>query len=911
MKSSRSFLHLTITSKLVIVNCVASIVFAALLAVMLIAFSNIRLLVSDSISQNFNHIQKNNLIGRDILEVYSRTSLLTSRFFKNPDLLAHDRSIIRGNMENMRSLSTDNKLIRVLKDYETVLDAFMAQCAAINSLNEQIVQAEARLLQSLDGLSGLISERLLSGLVDGKNTDYYEQLSALMPTYREEILRAALMISHLHPVTSDIRTAEAVFVKLDAIKDRFKTLQESNAEIIRHGQILMRDVDAYRNLTVSFNNAFIDFRANLVVLEKAKSNIQGVISGLDRDVETAIGQMHARSYRVMGGAIRTAILISIVMILIFAFTTLFFFLRTIRRPIKTICAGIERIREGHLDTVIQIGRHDEWGIIETALNRMIAQLRHSVAELESEIRLRKETEIALQGERDRMELIMETSPLGILVTDSEGRFVFANSQMASLLNRPRSEILSMTIDTAPWRYADMSNNTLQRELLPHRMVVSTGQPLKDFRLTIHTETGERRLLSVHAGAMQSRSGGVTGVVEIYEDIAEKAAAESEREALQIQLRQAHKMEAVGTLAGGIAHDFNNILMGIQGRTSLILLDVPPDHPHHRHLKCIEGHVQDAANLTKQILGFARGGKYEVRPVNLNDVIRNTLQMFGRTRKEITIHTAYDAGLWIVQGDMAQIHQVLLNIFVNASQAMPGGGDLFVATTNVTLDKQYVKPFLVNPGPYVKIAITDTGIGMDEKTKWRVFEPFFTTKEKGIDKGAGLGLASAYGIIKNHDGFINVYSEKGHGTTFTIYLPATETRTDLRDAGRNVMIRGQGLILLVDDEAMILDVGAEMIRHLGYQVLTAPDGESAIQQFASHQGQVDLIILDMIMPGMDGGAAFDRLRALDPSIKIILASGYSMNGKATEIMNRGCTGFIQKPFNMEELSHKLHDILTSP
>ena len=246
---------------------------------------------------------------------------------------------------------------------------------------------------------------------------------------------------------------------------------------------------------------------------------------------------------------------------------------------------------------------------------------------------------------------------------------------------------------------------------------------------------------------------------------------SDRKVLEARLRQAHKIEAIGTLAGGIAHDFNNLLMGIQGYASLILFDMNTNHPHYEKLKRIEDHVRSGAELTKQLLGFARGGRYEVAVADLNEIIDKTSTMFGRTKKEITIHRKFEENLWTVEVDRGQIEQVFLNLYVNAWQAMPGGGDIYLETANVTINKGYMKPFYVKPGRYVKVSVTDTGIGMDEKTKERIFEPFFTTKEMG--RGTGLGLASVYGIIKGHNGIINVYSEKGHGATFTVYLPASE------------------------------------------------------------------------------------------------------------------------------------------
>ncbi len=390
------------------------------------------------------------------------------------------------------------------------------------------------------------------------------------------------------------------------------------------------------------------------------------------------------------------------------------------------------------------------------------------------------------------------------------------------------------------------------------------------------------------------------------DITERWLVEKERQRLEAQLQQAQKMEAVGTMAGGIAHDFNNLLMGIQGLTSLVMFDIDPAHPHIEHLKEIEECVKSAADLTNQILGFARGGKYEIKPTDLNELIESNSQMFGRTKKEITIFKAYQKFVWTVEVDQGQIGQVLMNLFVNAWQAMPGGGTLSITTENINLDAVYVKPFQVKAGRYVKFSVTDTGLGMDENIKKRIFDPFFTTKETG--RGTGLGLATVYGIIKNHGGFIEVSSNKGQGTTFTVYLPAIEIDIVAEKKADEELMRGCENVLIVDDEELILDVGQRLLRRMGYSVLIARNGKEAIEIYSRQKGDIEMVILDMIMPDMSGGEVYDRLREINPGIKVLLSSGYSLRGQATDILARGCMGFIQKPFNMRELSHKLREVI---
>jgi two-component system cell cycle sensor histidine kinase/response regulator CckA len=381
---------------------------------------------------------------------------------------------------------------------------------------------------------------------------------------------------------------------------------------------------------------------------------------------------------------------------------------------------------------------------------------------------------------------------------------------------------------------------------------------------------------------------------------------TEKKRMEAELIQAQKMEAIGTLAGGIAHDFNNILMGILGYTSLMLLNTEPDNTSHERLKSIEHLVESGADLTKQLLGFARGGKYEVKPTDVNELVRRSSEIFGRTKKEITIHRNYQKDLYIADVDRGQIEQVLLNLFVNAWQAMPGGGDLYLETSNVTLDEMYTRLHSITPGNYVKISVTDNGTGMDQATQRRIFEPFFTTKGMGL--GTGLGLASAYGIIKNHGGIINVYSEVGRGTTFTIYLPASTRAIFDEKIIPAEAKKSTESVLIVDDQDMILVVARDMLKALGYQVFTAQGGKEALAIYNENKKSIDVVILDMIMPSMSGGETFDRLKAINPDVRVILSSGYSINGQATEIMQRGCNGFIQKPFNIKELSQKIREVV---
>jgi signal transduction histidine kinase/ActR/RegA family two-component response regulator len=381
---------------------------------------------------------------------------------------------------------------------------------------------------------------------------------------------------------------------------------------------------------------------------------------------------------------------------------------------------------------------------------------------------------------------------------------------------------------------------------------------------------------------------------------------SERKRLEKQLRQAQKMEAIGTLAGGIAHDFNNLLMGVQGNASLMLLTTPPADPNQEKLLSIQQYVQKGSELTRQLLGFASGGKYYIRPTEIKELVKQSAELFGRTKKEISLSFNYQDMPCIAEVDRVQIEQVLLNIFVNASQAMPGGGNILISVGHILLDDDFVRSMNIKSGNYIKVTIRDTGIGMDQATMARIFEPFFTTKE--MRHGIGLGLASAYGIIKNHKGAIDVESEKGNGTSFTIYLPASGKPLAEEKAVDENIIKGMETILLVDDEEAIIEVTQAILETLGYKVRSAKSGQEAIAIYSSEKDTIDLVIMDMIMPQMGGSECFDALKKINPAIKVILSSGYSITDQAQMIMQKGCSNFIQKPFSINKLSQKVRETL---
>lgn len=517
-----------------------------------------------------------------------------------------------------------------------------------------------------------------------------------------------------------------------------------------------------------------------------------------------------------------------------------------------------------------------------------------------DITQRRKAEDNLRRSEEQYRTILETIADGYHETDLQGNLTLVNDSLCRIMGYPREELVGLSYRSI------MDESNAKVIFAAYNEVYRTGKPNPGFSYQIIRKDGTRRDATVSIALMRDATGKACGFRGSFRDV-------TEQKLLEEQLRQAAKMEAIGSLAGGIAHDFNNLLTAMMGYSSILTQQLPAQGKYQEKLAQISRAAERAAALTQQLLAFGRKQVLDVKSLNLNAVISDFETMLRRLIGEnIDVKTFLDPNLGMAEADPGQIEQILMNLAVNARDAMPDGGTLTIETGEASLDGDYCRSHPeVTPGDYIMFAVTDTGRGIDAGTLSRIFDPFFTTKEKGV--GTGLGLSTVYGIVKQHRGHINVYSEVGRGSTFKVYLPRTEGTLERPSVSSQALdpSRGTETVLVVEDEEAVRNIACEALELLGYVPLAAGDSDEAVAISGAHDGPIHLLLSDVVLPKKDGRSLYDLLARSRPEMKALFMSGYTENFVVHHGVLDKTVHFLQKPFTVDNLARKIREVLDQP
>jgi PAS domain S-box-containing protein len=1015
MNQTRGLFHMGILKKLILMHLLVFVVFTMIILAVFLSFRDIESFSRTIIETDVRQVVNNAQLGRDLNGMFAENDLLISTFLKRDEEFSGDVARISSRTSALEGQVTTPQLKAALRQFAASQSLLFRQCATAHGYSRALDRLERDLDGEISALEGTLSRKLVTLAGEGRDVSILEQISIIIPGYRETLLQIAIQHTRLrlrHPAVVQAAYGTQILALLDDLQLRLRTLTASDPAIRASGLRLIRKVETYRATTRQFLQAMDELRTTLNRMNGDRGRVMAAMREADWSISRTAGSMGREITTLMGSTRRFILVVAGGLIVSLGFFTIVFSNRNIRRPMQLILQGVESMGNGDLETRIRLNRHDEWNDIETALNRMAEE--------------RKRGEEELRESEQRLTATIQGSPIPIFVIDREQRIIHWNRALEQLSNIRADEVVGSTMT---WKaFYDNERPTLANLLvrgetsaIPHwydgkfsksRLVDDAYEATDLFS----TWGEEGKWLHFTAAALRDTRGNLIGAMETLEDITERKLAEekwhslftnlpggsftvnsdyvieevndvlcditgyrreeligqscdiicpkgphrcpifdlgrermdnsetavrakdgrlvpiiksarritfgnrdvivenfqdiTDQKLLEAQLGHSQKMEAVGQLAGGVAHDFNNILTAIIGYGNLLQRRVERDETLGKYVNQILYSAERAANLTNSLLAFSRKHIIQMREASLNEIISRSEKLLSRLVPEDVEIRVLPGPDCTIAADSTQMEQVLMNLVTNARDSMPDGGRITISSEQTFLDGEFVSRHgYGEPGPFVRIVVSDSGIGMDEAVRERIFEPFFTTKETG--KGTGLGLSIVYGIVKQHRGYIDVTSRSGKGTTFTICLPTvTATEQPFEPSDRGGLPRGKETILLAEDESLVRSITKATLEEFGYTVIEAEDGADAIDTFQEHQGRIQLIILDVIMPRKNGRQAYEAIRMIRPDVKALFMSGYA----GDILSSKGIVGenlhFVPKPIDQRILLKKVREILDS-
>ena len=888
----QKFSDLRIRTKLLAIMALIIIVYLAIVVTVSISFQRIEKVLDGVISHDMNNVITNALTEQELSTIVADLNLVLNTFFEQEPYLEYEGQRL---LEASRALASHvplNELKTPLGNFISEMESLLTQCQTVNTAIGLLHDAENHLVSTFDHLDETIADKLIDATFIGDDVSILQQLSVLAVGYRQSLLEIGKLHAehwpedYYSPFHSETNPLLSAIAELDF---RLRTLMASDSEIAGQGKNIASLLQTYKNRIQALNHNMVELKKTRLAVEDKKLQISKILQKFDSNIVQAIQTAKTKTLDTFRVAEITMIIISLALIVVLVVLTSLFFKNIIKKPMDNIRSGLEAFRHHNLDARIDLKRNDEWLLIEESLNTMAAELSSSYEDL-------KKAQSFVSN-------IINSMPSVLVGVDSEGR--------VTQWNLRAEQVTGTSAKKARFQPLNEVLPSLGHEMDRIKNAIRDRQVVKESKV-LRSVHDERSYEDVTIYPLITN--GVTGAVIRVDDVTELVEREEQDKLMQKHLEQTQRLESLGVLAGGIAHDFNNLLMAILGHADIALLKLPQLSSAQENLENIKTTSLRAADLCKQILAYSGQGKVIEEELSINYLVHEMIQMIQTSvSKKCHLNLKLAEQLPMIVGDYSQMQQILMNFVINASDAFDGNsGNITISTTcvhysqNDFSDDFVIKPH--SPGNFVILEVSDNGPGMDQATLERIFEPFFTTKFTG----RGLGLSAVLGIVKSHNGGLSVHSTPDQGTTFTVYFPASMiNRTE--DPAQIEKIDATNLqltnkVLLVDDEEMVLDVCKNLLEVIGAEVLTARDGIEAVEVYKEKQNEIDLVILDLTMPNMDGKEAFRILRQLNPEAKIVLASGYAEEALANQLGGEEPSGILSKPYSIANLTKLLADVL---
>ena len=860
-------------------NGVIYAAFILIVIVIVFSFTLIKQELKTITKEEMGEAISNSKTTRDFSKLFSDISFLSQTFYGNNDFLKTEGDRLVKIIDNILETTIVPEFATLLLDLNHHFSTLLNDCATINTIIENIKFIDQKTHTMLTRLEDLIAEIIISQTLEGENTDFATQLLTLAIGYRESLLQVKnqfLELGHDHYLNFSGDRSSPVVTKIDDLILRLQTITASTPNVTQHGIKITQNVTHYMELVLRYYEAMDKLSQTMTSLNHAKALLVSTVESVEQKIVKTVQNTEKRIDRIFFSSSSAVVALAVIVILILVFTTRHLMRTAIMKPMNSLLAHIDSFKDARLERRIDLGRKDEWTIIEKGLNDMAAELSRTYTTLE-------------QNEKF-LTTIIENIPHMVFVKDADDlRFVRFNKAGEDLLGYSRDALIGKNdYDFFPKAEADFFT-TKDREVIDKGLLVNIPEE------SIQTRDKTLRTLHTKKIPIMDEHGRAKYLLGISEDITQK-------KELEENLRQTYKMESIGTLAGGIAHDFNNILYMITGNAELALEDIPISNPAHDSLKEIKDASLRAAGIVKQLLTFSRKSEEKMVPIDAVSIIKDALKFLRSTiPSSVEIRPHIIDSKATILGNAVKLTQVLMNLCINASQEMEEiGGAIDICVEKVLLTKNKVNsPLVQSAKGYLRLTITDNGPGIDPEHIERIFDPYFTTKD--IGKGSGMGLAVVHGIVESFNGIITVESDPKKETTFILSFPIITDEPLIKAKKLNKISNGTESILFVDDEPSIVNMMTIKLKRLGYQVEGNTNPVEALRIFESNPDRFNLVITDMTMPQMNGAKLSKKIKAIRPNIPILICTGHSPLINKMQAKKLGVSAFIMKPLKKADIT----------